>query len=117
MPSNALVQARISAQIKEEAATVLAAMGLTVSDAVRMLLTRIASDQTLPFDPFTPSATTIAAMQEARRNKLQAIDTLDALTGRIEQGFSKLTRYEGTAAIDEAILRHRSKDTQSSNKP
>lgn len=79
MSANALVQTRISGQIKEEAAVVLAAMGLTVSDAVRMLLTRIASDKLLPFDPLVPNAATIEAMQEARRGKLQSFDSFDAL--------------------------------------
>ena len=42
MAANALVQARVDLGVKEEAAAVLAAMGLTVSDAVRMLLTKVA---------------------------------------------------------------------------
>ena len=41
MATNAVVRARIDVQIKEEAAVVLAAMGLTVSDAVRLLLTKV----------------------------------------------------------------------------
>jgi DNA-damage-inducible protein J len=44
----------------------LAAIGLTASDAVLLLLTRIAHDDALAFDPSIPSATTIAAMNEAR---------------------------------------------------
>ena len=43
MAANQLVQARIDGAVKEEAAAVLAAMGLTVSDAVRLLLTRVAT--------------------------------------------------------------------------
>ena len=46
---NQLVQARIDREVKEEASAVLAAMGLTVSDAVRLLLTRIAREKALPF--------------------------------------------------------------------
>ncbi len=44
MAAYALVQTRLDGAIKEEAAAVLAAMGLTVSDAVRLLLTKIAHD-------------------------------------------------------------------------
>ena len=44
MAANALVRARIEASVKDEAAAVLAAMGLTISDAVRLLLTRVARD-------------------------------------------------------------------------
>lgn len=45
-----VVRARIDGQIKEEASNVLAGMGLFVSDAIRMLLTRIAADKAIPFD-------------------------------------------------------------------
>ena len=67
MPANQLVQARIDGAIKEEATAVLAAMGLTVSDAVRLLLTRVAREKALPFAPLVPNAVTIEAMKEARR--------------------------------------------------
>jgi DNA-damage-inducible protein J len=79
MSANALVQTRVSSQVKEEAATVLAAMGLTVSDAVRMLLTRIASEKLLPFDPLVPNAATIEAILEARRGRLETFSSFDAL--------------------------------------
>lgn len=79
MAANALVQTRIDAAVKDEAATVLAAMGLTVSDAVRLMLTRVAHDKALPFEPLTPKAETIAAMREAREGKLEAFASVDAL--------------------------------------
>lgn len=69
MAANALVQTRIDGKIKEQAATALAAMGLTVSDAVRLMLTRVAHEGALPFETFRPNAETIAAMEEARRGK------------------------------------------------
>jgi DNA-damage-inducible protein J len=50
MASSDVVRARIDGHIKEEATNVLAEMGLSVSDAIRMLLTRIAADKALPFD-------------------------------------------------------------------
>lgn len=74
MSANALVQTRIDLAVKEEAAHVLAAMGLTVSDAVRLLLTRIATEKKLPFAPLTPNPETIAAIKEARRGKLAKAD-------------------------------------------
>ena len=79
MPANQLVQARIDGAIKEEAAAVLAAMGLTVSDAVRLLLTRVAREKALPFAPLTPNTVTIEAMKEARRGGLPKFDSVDAL--------------------------------------
>lgn len=78
MAANALVQARINCSVKAEASTVLATMGLTVSDAVRLLLTRIAHDKALPFEPLRPNAETIAAMEEARAGKLETV-TLEEL--------------------------------------
>ena len=73
------MQARIDGAVKEEAAAVLAAMGLTVSDAVRLLLTRVAHDKALPFAPLTPNDTTIAAMRESRAGGLQRFDSVEEL--------------------------------------
>ena len=64
MASNALVTTRINENIKHEATEVLATMGLTVSDAVRLLLTKVAKEKALPFDIWQPNAETIAAMEE-----------------------------------------------------
>ena len=79
MAANQLVQARIDGVIKEEAAAVLAAMGLTISDAVRLLLTKVAHEKALPFEPLTPNAVTVAAMKEARAGKLARFTSVDAL--------------------------------------
>ena len=79
MAANAVVRARIDEQIKEEATVVLASMGLTVSDAFRLMLTRIAKEKALPFEPLVPNAETIKAMKEARSGKLKSFDSMDAL--------------------------------------
>jgi DNA-damage-inducible protein J len=79
MASNAVVRARIDEHLKEEASVVLATMGLTVSDAFRLMLTRIAHDKALPFEPLVPNAVTIAAMKEARRGGLKSFGSVDAL--------------------------------------
>jgi DNA-damage-inducible protein J len=78
-----VIQTRINGKVKDEAATVLAAIGLTVSDAVRLMLTRIAQDKALPFDPLVPNATTIAAMQAARAGELEPV-TLDQIKAEIQ---------------------------------
>jgi DNA-damage-inducible protein J len=54
MASSALVQTRIDPEVKERAAAVLEAIGLTVSDAVRILLTRTANEGALPFELVDP---------------------------------------------------------------
>ena len=87
--SNVLVQARIDGAVKQEAAAVLARMGLTVSDAVRILLTRVARDKELPFSPLIPNEETIEAILEARRGGLpgfeSAQDLLDDLRADSEE--------------------------------
>ena len=84
MPANQLVQTCIDGAIKEEAAAVLAAMGLTVSDAARLLLTKVAREHALPFDPWVPNATTIAAMQEARAGKLPRFNSVADLQAALK---------------------------------
>ena len=79
MSANSVVRARIDEHIKEEASVVLAAMGLTVSDALRMMLTRVAREQSLPFDPMVPNATTIKAMRDARLGKTTKHKNLESL--------------------------------------
>ena len=80
MSQNAVVRARIDEQIKEEAATVLATMGLTVSDAFRMMMTRIAREKELPFEPLVPNKETLNAMRDARQGKnLKSFNTVDDL--------------------------------------
>jgi len=79
MSANAVVRARIDEHIKDEAVAVLAAMGLTVSDAFRIMLTRIAREKALPFEPWVPNADTIAAMKEARVGKLPKFDSVEDL--------------------------------------
>jgi DNA-damage-inducible protein J len=84
MAANQLVQTRIDGAIKEEAAAVLAAMGLTVSDAVRLLLTKVAREHVLPFDPLIPNNTTIAAMKEARAGNLPSANSIADLKAALD---------------------------------
>lgn len=86
MAANQLVQTRIDGAIKAEASAVLAAMGLTVSDAVRLMLTRVAHDHALPFDPLIPNASTIAAIKESRAGKLPRMNSIEALKQALHAG-------------------------------
>jgi DNA-damage-inducible protein J len=70
MTQNPVVRARIDQADKIEAASVLAAMGLTLSDAFRFMVRRIAAEKALPFEPLVPNAETIGAMKAARRGEL-----------------------------------------------
>ena len=77
--TNPVVRARIDRRIKTEAEAVLASMGLTVSEAFRMMMVRIATEKALPFEPLTPNAETIEAMKAARRGKLTKVGPADRL--------------------------------------
>ncbi|MBV9739849.1 MAG: type II toxin-antitoxin system RelB/DinJ family antitoxin [Hyphomicrobiales bacterium] len=86
MSENSVVRARIDEHIKDEAAAVLTAMGLTVSDAFRMMMVRIAREKALPFDPLVPNAKTVAAMRQARKGKLPRFKDIDALMKDLNAG-------------------------------
>ena len=64
MDSDTLVQARIDCETKRTAAEALQTMGLTVSDAIRLLLVRVAEEKRLPFAVRVPNLSTVEAMQE-----------------------------------------------------
>jgi DNA-damage-inducible protein J len=74
-----MVHVRIDKRTKARAAKALAAMGLSVSDAVRVLLTRVAVEKSLPFEVKAPNAATVAAMEEARRGGLRSFHTVSDL--------------------------------------
>jgi len=79
MAENAVVRARINEQVKDEASAVLEAMGLTPSDAFRMMMIRIAREKTLPFEPLVPNEDTIEAIKAARRGDVTSVASVDAL--------------------------------------
>ena len=85
MTENAVVRARIDERIKNEAAAVLGAMGLTVSDAFRLLLVRVAKEKALPFEPLVPNTETIEAMKATRRGELTAVDSSDKLVASLNE--------------------------------
>ena len=64
MSNNTVVRARINSDVKTEAMEVLDAMGLTISDAIRLLLLRVAEEKQLPFIVKVPNAATAKAMKE-----------------------------------------------------
>lgn len=86
MPTNSVISARIDKRIKEEAASVLAAMGLTVSDAFRLMMIRIATDKALPFEPLIPNAETVEAMAAARHGNLVTVGSPDKLLASLNAG-------------------------------
>lgn len=73
------VRARIDTNTKERAADALNAMGLSISDAIRLLMLRIADEQRLPFEIKAPNATTRQAIAELEAGKGKRFDSVDAL--------------------------------------
>jgi DNA-damage-inducible protein J len=69
MAATTFVRARIDETLKNEAATVLAGMGLTVSDVVRIALTKIAREKALPFDLSTPNKLTAETLAKSERGE------------------------------------------------
>jgi DNA-damage-inducible protein J len=79
MIANAVVRARIDAKTKAEASAILASIGLTVSDAVRLLLKKVAEEKKLPFNPLIPNTETIKAIKAARSGDVKTAGSVDEL--------------------------------------
>jgi len=79
MAASRMVQARVPGDIQDMANQVIKASGLTVSDVVRVLMTRIAQDKIIPPGLFQPNTETLAAFAEVERGGLQRFDSVDAL--------------------------------------
>jgi DNA-damage-inducible protein J len=73
------VRARIDSRTKELATNALEAMGLTVSDAIRLLMVRIAEEQRLPFNVKVPNINTRKAIAELEAGNGKRINTINEL--------------------------------------
>lgn len=73
------VRARIDLRTKKRAAAALAAMGLSTSDAIRLLMLRVADERRLPFDVKAPNATTRKAIAELEAGEGKRFNSVDAL--------------------------------------
>lgn len=74
-----MVHIRIDQKTKQRAAKTLAAMGMSVSDAVRMMLLRVAAEKALPFEVKVPNATAVKAMRPADRGEGKRLNSAAAL--------------------------------------
>jgi len=77
--ASTMVHVRVDEKTKQRAAKTLAAMGISVSDAVRMLLVRVAAEKALPFDVIVPNTTTVKAMRAADQGKGKRLKSAGAL--------------------------------------
>ncbi len=79
MSADSVVRARIDSETKARATEALHAMGLTVSDAIRLLLLRVADEKRLPFDIQAPNLTTRRAMKELEEGKGKRVASAEEL--------------------------------------
>ena len=77
MTANSVVRARIDSVTKRKATKVLTKMGLSVSDAIRLLLVRVAAEKAMPFEVRVPNEETLAALAELDSGEGQVFDTVD----------------------------------------
>ena len=80
MSTDTIVRARIDSNTKARAEEVLQAMGLSVSDAIRLLLMRVADEKRLPFEVKVPNAATAEAMQELEDGKGKRFESAEELS-------------------------------------
>ncbi|HEY6390697.1 MAG TPA: type II toxin-antitoxin system RelB/DinJ family antitoxin [Bryobacteraceae bacterium] len=74
-----MVHVRVDQKTKQKAAKTLADMGISVSDAVRMLLVRVVAEKALPFEVKVPNVTTVKAMRAADRGKGRRLNSSSAM--------------------------------------
>lgn len=80
MPADTtMIHVRIDHKLKTKATRTLNKMGLSMSDAVRLFLTRVEAEKALPFDVRVPNETTIAAMEAGERGEIKRFDTLEEM--------------------------------------
>lgn len=79
MGTNTVVRARIDSDTKARATEALNAMGLSVSDAIRLLLLRVADEKRLPFAVQVPNAATLEAIKELDEGSGERFDTAEEL--------------------------------------
>jgi DNA-damage-inducible protein J len=79
-----MVHIRMDEKVKDRAAKALAEMGMSVSDAVRILLVRVAAEKALPFEVKVPNKTTVAAMKSADLHKGKRFKSAGALFKDLE---------------------------------
>ncbi len=92
MAATTMVHVRVDENIKAQAAETLTSMGLTVSDAIRVFLTRVAADKELPFAlkaPNAPSRAAIAEASEIIKSRRARFSTPGALLNDLEEAGSK----------------------------
>jgi len=83
--ASSMVHIRVNGEVKDQAAEALATMGLTVSDAVRILLTRIAAEKAMPFEVRVPNSATLAAIEAGERGEVTRAVSVAAMMADLNE--------------------------------
>jgi DNA-damage-inducible protein J len=78
-----MIHVRVDQELKTQATDTLDKMGLSLSDAVRLLLTRIAVEKALPFEVRVPNAQTVAAMQAGDRGEVSKASSVAEMMAQL----------------------------------
>jgi DNA-damage-inducible protein J len=84
MAAAEVVRARLDSGLKKEVTIVLRDMGLSVSDAIRLLFIRVAAEKALPFDVRVPNAETQSAMLDVREGRTTRVDSVASLMADLD---------------------------------
>ena len=104
--SDAFVRARVGADIKQRAGAALEAMGLSISDAIRLLLVRVANEGRLPFDLAAPWAADKREQEIVRERALRAFAALRnqaALNGTADMTLDEINEEIRAARASESV--------------
>lgn len=77
--ADAVVRARVTSNVKSQAGAIFKSMGLTTSDAIRMMLVQVVSEKALPFEIKYPNPTTQEAIEASRAEETTSFSSLDDL--------------------------------------
>lgn len=83
--ASTMVHIRVDEKLKQEACAALEDMGLSLSDAVRLLLVRVAAEKALPFEIRVPNKSTIYAMEEVKSGKMETFASIASLMANLDE--------------------------------
>lgn len=82
--ADAVVRARIDQATKQEATQLFQKMGITISDAIRMMLVQAVAERALPFEVKVPNRETVDALQDSRSGVVTRVASIDDLFADLE---------------------------------
>ena len=84
--ADAVVRARVTSDVKAQASAIFKSMGLTTSDAIRMMLVQVVTEKALPFEIKSPNAATREALEASRAGDTTSFSSLDDMFAELNDG-------------------------------